>query len=225
MPELRGILARESKWLRLRGFTMHIGSLLFDLAVIREAIEKTIAVHDTFKAEGHALDRLDIGGGLGVAYDTADTAREFEMIAQYGRMAIDVTRGMNVELLCEPGRIFVARAGVLVGRVQYIKATAQKTFAILDTGMHHLVRPALYGSKHRILPLRQGTGEKIIYDIVGPICESSDFLAKDVSLSPLKQGDLVAIADAGAYGFTMASQYNSHELPAEIAVNASGHQS
>jgi len=218
MPELREILARESKWLRLRGFTMHIGSLLFDLDVIREAIEKTIAVHQTFKSEGHTLDRLDIGGGLGISYDTADTAREFEMIAQYGRMAIDVTRGMNIELLSEPGRIFVARAGVLVGRVQYIKATAQKTFAILDTGMHHLVRPALYGSKHRILPLRQGTGEKIIYDIVGPICESSDFLAKDVSLSQLKQGDLVAIADAGAYGFTMASQYNSHELPAEIAV-------
>ncbi len=220
MPELSGILADSSKFLRLRGLTMHIGSLLFDLEVFREAIEKVIAVHDTFKAQGHALDRLDIGGGLGVDYDNADTAREFELIAEYGRMVIQATRGLDVELLTEPGRVLVARAGVLVGRVQYIKATAQKTFAILDTGMHHLIRPALYGATHRILPLIQGTGQQIMYDIVGPICESSDFLAKGVSLPQLKQGDCIAIADAGAYGFAMASQYNSHELPAEIMVAA-----
>ncbi|MCE9619996.1 MAG: diaminopimelate decarboxylase [Planctomycetes bacterium] len=220
MPELRGILARWPKRLRLRGFTMHIGSLLFDLGVIREAIEKTIAVHDSFKKEGHPLDRLDIGGGLGIDYGTEDEAKELDMIKQYGRMAIEATRGMKVELLTEPGRVLVARAGLLVGQVQYIKATASKTFAIVDTGMHHLIRPALYGSKHRVLPLRQGTGKPVVYDIVGPICESSDFLAKDVSLPELKPGDRIGIADAGAYGFTMASQYNSHELPGEIVVSA-----
>jgi diaminopimelate decarboxylase len=219
VPELLKILARWPKRLRLRGLTMHIGSLLFDLAVIREAIEKTIAVHFTFIKAGHHLDRLDIGGGLGVRYETDDTSSEYTMIKDYGKMARNAAGSLGVELLTEPGRVLVARAGLLVGEVQYIKPTSAKTFAILNTGMHHLIRPALYSAKHRIVPIKVANGSRHLYDVVGPICESSDFLAKDVELSELRPGDLVGIADAGAYGFAMASHYNSHALPNEILIS------
>ncbi len=220
LPELRGILSRWPAQLRLRGFTMHIGSLLTDLHAIDAALQRTIAAHASFKALGHPLDRLDIGGGLGIDYASDDASHELRMIAEYGRMAREATRDMQVELLTEPGRVLVARAGLLVGEVQYIKRTAGKAFAILDTGMHHLIRPALYGAAHRVLPLRPRDGERVTYDIVGPICESSDCLARGVQLPELRQGDLVGIADAGAYGFSMASRYNSQELPREILVAA-----
>lgn len=218
VPELFGILNREKKWLRARGLTMHIGSLLFDLGVFREAIEKTIKVHKRFLENGFALDRLDIGGGLGIRYETGETGEEFALIEAYGRMACELARDLGIELIIEPGRIIVGRSGLLVTEVQYVKATAAKTFIVVDTGMHHLLRPALYGAKHRILPLKEPSSSKIIYDVVGPICESSDFLAKGVELGPVRQGDLIGIADAGAYGFTMASCYNSHELPEQIFV-------
>lgn len=219
LPELSRILKAHSRALRLRGLTMHIGSLLFDLNVIREAIEKTVAVHKKLQSEGHRLDRLDIGGGLGVRYETDDTRGEFEMMQAYGRMAREMTQALDVEVLTEPGRILVARAGLLVGEVQYIKKTRERTFAILDTGMHHLIRPALYGAKHRILAVKPRTGSRHPYDVVGPICESSDFFAKGVELPELTSGDLLAIADAGAYGFAMASRYNSHDLPSEIVIS------
>jgi diaminopimelate decarboxylase len=213
--------------LQLRGLTMHIGSLLFDLGVIREAILKTVAVQKAIISDrafgGHRLDRLDIGGGLGINYETADDAEEFKLINDYGRMAIETLTNEKVEVLTEPGRIIVGRSGLLVGEVQYIKKAHSKTFAILNTGMNHLLRPALYQAKHRILPLSlplsKAQPEQISYDVVGPICESSDFFAKNLKLTPLKAGDFVGIADAGAYGFSMASQYNLQELPLEIFVS------
>ncbi len=222
LPQLFSILKSEQQWLNPRGLTMHIGSLLFDLEVFREAIEKTVAVHRRFQAHGFNLDRLDIGGGLGIRYETDDTTDEFAMIEAYGRMAREAVTslGGEVELLTEPGRILVGRSGLLVTEVQYTKATSAKLFAIVDSGMHHLLRPALYSAKHRVLPLSlPGTSSSHIYDVVGPICESSDFLAKDVRLGELYQGSLLGIADAGAYGFAMASCYNSHELPDEIFVS------
>jgi diaminopimelate decarboxylase len=221
LPQLFTILQREHHWLKPRGLTMHIGSLLFDLAVFREAIDKTIAIHRRFQESGFSLDRLDIGGGLGIKYETDDTKDEFAMIEAYGQMAKSAltSLGGDVELLTEPGRILVGRSGLLVTEVQYIKSTTARCFAIVDSGMHHLLRPALYGATHRVLPLSQSsTSPWIKYDVVGPICESSDFLAKDVSLGELYQGSLLGMADAGAYGFAMASCYNSHELPDEIFV-------
>ena len=219
IPDLLAILARSKKSLRLRGLTMHIGSQLFDLAVIQEAIEKTIVVHRSLLAKGFALDRIDIGGGLGVVYESDNETSEFEAIRAYGKMATQVTKGLGVEILTEPGRILVARSGILVTRIQYIKKTPAKTFAIVDTGMHHLLRPALYGAKHRILPLSLKAGPKQNYDVAGPICESSDFIGKNIELPELTQGDMLAIADTGAYGFVMASHYNAHELPAEIVLS------
>jgi diaminopimelate decarboxylase len=218
LPELIQILRAEPKALRLRGLTQHIGSLLFDLEVMKEAIEKTIRIHHRLVGEGFALDRLDIGGGLGIRYETPDESSELELVRQYGRMVRETIKGLDVELLTEPGRVIVGRCGLLVGEVQYIKKAPAKTFAILDTGMHHLLRPALYSAKHRIVPLLEGTLTKQNYDIAGPICESSDILAKDVVLAEIHQGDKIGIADAGAYGFVMASRYNAHELPQEIVI-------
>lgn len=224
IPELLALLQKYPKQLRLRGLTMHIGSLLFDLGVMREAIEKTLAVHDRFVNEGYPLDRLDIGGGLGIRYETDRDEGEFLLIQNFGKMIREVLeplrqKGPLPEILLEPGRILVARAGLLISEVQYIKKCSSKTFAILDTGMNHLLRPALYQAKHRVLPLLTEASSKLIeYDVVGPICESSDFLAKNILLPEIKQCDLVAIADVGAYGFAMASHYNSHELPLEVCI-------
>ncbi len=219
-PELIAILSKYRENLRLRGLTIHIGSLLFDIGVIREAIEKTVKVHRKLEKMGFRLDRLDIGGGLGIRYETDDETEELELIKSYGDMVRETTQGLDVEILTEPGRIIVGRAGILVGEVQYLKSSPAKNFLILDTGMHHLLRPALYGAQHRVLPVRPRAGKRRLYDVVGPICESSDFLAKNVELGPVAQGDLIAIADAGAYGFTMASRYNAHELPREIVVHS-----
>lgn len=224
LPELMAQLRAAKDAVRLRGLTMHIGSLLFDLEVLREAAEKTLAVHHLLVKEGFALDRFDIGGGLGIRYETGDPTEELAMLAKYGAMVREVIAthfgaNQNIEILCEPGRMIVARSGLLVSEVQYIKRAPAKTFAIVDTGMHHLLRPALYQAKHRILSLRAHDGVATqSYDVVGPICESSDVLAKNVELPEVKAGDLVGIADAGAYGFAMASTYNSHELPREIFI-------
>ena len=220
LPELVEILRGETNTLHLRGLTQHIGSQLFGLDVMQEAILKTINVHHELEKQGFKLDRLDVGGGIGIHYETHDESEEFDMIRLYGRMVREAIQGLDVELLTEPGRILVGRSGILVGEVQYIKKAPAKTFAILDTGMHHLLRPALYQAKHRVLPLHlEPSKEERAYDIVGPICESSDVIAKDISIAGLKEGDRLAIADAGAYGFVMASRYNAHELPEEIAVS------
>lgn len=232
LPELREILRRhrrpdggpgghaEAGGLRLRGLTLHIGSQITELDCLRDAINKTILIYKSLCAEGYRLDRFDIGGGLGIDYGSPRNEAELKLVEAYGRMVQDTLSPLGASILTEPGRILVARAGLLIGEVQYIKQTASKTFAILNTGMNHLLRPALYQARHRVLPLTtRPESNRHIYDIVGPICESSDFLAKDVELPEVRPGDFVAMADAGAYGFSMASQYNQHALPREIVLN------
>ena len=227
LPELMQMLREAKDAVKLRGLTMHIGSLLFDLDVFREAAEKTLAVHHRLVKEGFDLDRFDIGGGLGIRYETGNADEELKMLASYGTMMREVIAkhfgaDSKIEILCEPGRMIVARSGLLVTEVQYVKRAPAKTFAIVDTGMHHLLRPALYQAKHRILALKAPSGPAATasqsYDIVGPICESSDVLAKNIELTDVREGDRLGIADSGAYGFSMASLYNSHELPREILV-------
>ncbi len=231
LPELKALLREAKDAVRLRGLTLHIGSQLLEIQSLHDAIEKTIAVHRTFEADGFALDCLDIGGGVGINYASADESSEFAMIEAYGKMVRALTKDLKVEIMLEPGRILVGRCGVLLTEVQYIKRAPAKTFAIVDTGMHHLLRPALYGARHRILPVAESrmvlpgvnsTSSNLqpeLFDVVGPICESSDCIARDIRLVSLQQGDWLAIADAGAYGFTMASHYNAHELPAQICVS------
>lgn len=219
LPDLIAQL-KATDAVKLRGLTMHIGSLLFDLDVLTEAMEKTLAVHHALTKEGFDLDRFDVGGGLGIRYETGDATDELAMLAEYGeRLKRTVQKHLPpaTEILAEPGRLLVGRSGLLVSEVQYVKRAPAKTFAIVDTGMHHLLRPALYQAKHRVLPLEK-TETHGTYDVVGPICESSDVLARNVELPEVKTGDLLAIADAGAYGFSMASAYNSHDLPREIVI-------
>jgi len=217
---------RQFRRLRLRGLTIHIGSQLREITAIADAVEKTKIIYAQLISQGFALDRFDVGGGLGIDYETDQTEEEFRRLQSYGEMVSSLTRGLNAEILTEPGRILVARSGVLVCEVQYIKETPYRRFAIVDTGMHHLLRPALYQAKHRVLPLRprfdNHDAQKFeLIDVVGPICESADVIARDLKLPRLKPGDLLAIADAGAYGFTMASTYNQHALPQEFIYSAS----
>lgn len=226
LPELIATLKEGKEAVRLRGLTMHIGSLLFDLDVLQEAVEKTIVVHKHLEKEGFKLDRFDIGGGLGIRYETNDASDELAMLATYGeRLTAVFTKhfgadvNSKIEIQTEPGRFLVGRSGLLVSEVQYIKKAPAKTFAIVDTGMHHLLRPALYQAKHRVVALNESLGAKETYDVVGPICESSDVLAKNAQLPFLNEGDLLGLADSGAYGFSMASGYNSHEFPAEVLVD------
>ena len=220
LPDLLDIVRSSGPALRLRGLTLHIGSQLLEIDVLREAIQKTKSVFLSLIAGGHALDRFDVGGGVGIDYSTGQEEPELALMDAYGAMVVAELRDLGCEILFEPGRCLVGRAGLLVGEVQYVKRAPAKTFAIVDTGMHHLLRPALYQARHRVLPLEAREGINVEpYDVVGPICESSDFLARDVQLPTVREGDWLALADAGAYGRSMASQYNAHRFPAEIAIS------
>ena len=218
LPELLATLRSNPEHLNLRGLTLHIGSQLLELSALREAIEKTKAVFLELRNKGFQLDRFDIGGGVGINYQTDDESSERQLLSDYVQMAESLVADMGVEILLEPGRTLVARSGLLIGEVQYIKDTQHKKFVILNTGMNHLLRPALYQAKHRVLPLIWGKSELQTYDIVGPICESADFLAHKVQIPEVSEGDFIAIADAGAYGRVMASHYNAHALPKEVAL-------
>lgn len=221
--------------LRLRGLSLHIGSQLLDLVALDEAIEIGARLQRTLRQEtGWKLDRFDVGGGLGIRYDTNDESLEFEVVRSHAQLlkkhlGADIEQGLILEVLTEPGRWLIARCGLLVTEVQYIKETPHKTFVIVDGGMNLLIRPALYEAQHRIEPLEKriqpthhGTNLKRLVDVVGPICESADFLGRNRDLSLLEQGDRLAVFDAGAYGRTMASLYNQRGWPDEY-VYVDGH--
>ncbi len=221
IPELTGILEKYRKHLCLRGLSMHIGSQLLDLSVIREATEKLFFIYQELQRLGFKMGSLDIGGGVGIHYQDMDEKRDFKTMKSYGDALRSALKDFQGEILIEPGRVLVARCGVLLCQVEYTKETSHKNFAILNTGMHHFMRPALYQAEHRILPLRKDESlPKKVYDLVGPVCESSDFLAKTQSLQSLFQGDFLAICDTGAYGYSMASNYNGYPLPKEFILSA-----
>ncbi len=220
LPELVRILNEYPDNLYLRGLTMHIGSQLLELNAMEEAIQKLKSIFHELQVLGFKMESLDIGGGVGIHYDTDDEEADFATLKKYGEIAVKNLKDFPGEILIEPGRMLVGRAGVLLCQVEYIKDTAVKNFAIVNTGMHHLMRPALYQAQHRILPLlkRNKTDSKV-YDVVGPICESTDYLGKNRLLQELTQGDYLAICDAGAYGYSMANSYNHHAFPKEIILN------
>ena len=206
--------------LEVVGVDCHIGSQLTSvvpfvdaLARVREYLDRVLL--GSLKKEGAAIRYLDLGGGLGISYkdETPPSPKE------YADAIIRGLDGLDVTLILEPGRVIVGNAGIFLTEVQYIKDTDEKTFVIVDGGMNHLIRPALYGSYQAIQPVVQGEGEKIVADVVGPICESGDFFAKDREIARPKRGDLLAVMSAGAYGFTMASNYNSFPKPPEILVD------
>lgn len=217
LPELVRLLKANSKFVQLRGLTMHIGSQLLELEAIEEAISKLLSIEHELNVLGFQIESLDIGGGVGIHYNSMDENLDWQTLKDYGEKVTKKLKSYPGEIIIEPGRTLVARCGVLLCQVEYIKETQMKNFAIVNTGMHHLMRPALYQANHRILPLQKKSNETIqVYDFVGPICESSDFLGKNRPMPPLEQGDFMAICDTGAYGFTMANNYNFHELPKEI---------
>lgn len=218
LPELLEICRRYSTSLRLQGLTLHIGSQLLDLAPMRAAIEKVIPIFKDLRAQGHPLTTFDAGGGLGIDYTDMAHAQEDALIHSYGKMVSELLAPLGAQVLLEPGRILVAPFGVLVAEVQYVKTTPHKNFLITNTGIHHLLRPALYQAFHGIYPLENSQLAKKEYDIVGPICESSDIIGKKRLLPEVKQGEALAIADVGAYGFTMATVYNEHQLPLQLII-------
>lgn len=219
IPELVRLMHEFQGSLSLRGLTMHIGSQLTDLSAMTEAFSKLRSIAHEFQVLGFPIASLDIGGGVGIHYHSGDWSLDEKLIQKYGQAVVKSLKDFEGEILIEPGRVLVGRAGLLLCKVEYIKQTAYKTFAIVNTGMHHLMRPALYQALHRILPVvEKPKSSQKIYDVVGPICESSDFLAKNYPMQELEQGDFLAICDVGAYGFSMANNYNVHDLPDEITL-------
>ncbi|MHC8508629.1 MAG: diaminopimelate decarboxylase [Rhodospirillales bacterium] len=211
--------AREMAGIDLAGVAVHIGSQLTDLAPYRAAYAKVRDFVQSLRAAGADIRRVDLGGGLGVAYGD-DPARDAAIPGPdaYARMAAEIFGGLGCELALEPGRFIAANAGVLLSRVIYVKQGAEREIAVLDAGMNDLIRPALYGAYHQILPVREAPPGAAArpYDVVGPICETGDAFARARALAPLQGGDLVAFMGAGAYGAVMASAYNARALAPEV---------
>jgi len=201
--------------INVTGIDCHIGSQLTELSPIMDALERLIALADRLKAQGINIHHLDIGGGLGVRYHDENPP----LPSDYTAELFTNERIKDYEIIIEPGRAIAANTAVLLTSVEYLKHGEEKNFAIVDTAMNDLIRPALYQAWQDIIPVKEDTREPdTVYDIVGPICESADFLGKDRNLN-LQQGDLLAIRSVGAYGFTMASNYNSRPRAAEVLVD------
>lgn len=199
------------------GLHLHIGSQITDLAPFEAAFTRAAQIYRDLRQQGIPLQRLDFGGGLGVRYGT-ETALD---PATFGAMLRRVVQGLDAEIVLEPGRWLVAEAGILLARVLYPKQAGDRRFLILDAGMNTLLRPAMYGARHEILPVVEPdpAAPLVATDVVGPICESSDIFGRDFSLPPLEAGDLVAFTSAGAYGAVMMSDYNSRSSAAEVLVD------
>ncbi|MSP92739.1 MAG: diaminopimelate decarboxylase [Myxococcales bacterium] len=209
-------LAAASKHLRVVGIDSHIGSQILELAPLIEAIDKVLGLVGRLAREGIALHHIDIGGGLGIAYRDEATVTPAEL----GRHVCERVRGHGLHLIVEPGRMIAGNAGILLTRVVGTKHNGAKAFVIVDAAMNDLIRPALYDAFHALAPVvANSTAPWEVVDVVGPVCESGDFLARDRSLPHLDPGDLVAVFGCGAYGFSMASTYNSRPRAAEVLVD------
>jgi diaminopimelate decarboxylase len=208
-------VARQLSGLRVIGIDCHIGSQLTDLAPIKEAVSRAVDLAQQLQRRGFDIRFLDVGGGLGVRYRDENPPS----IEEYVAAVCSAAAGFKGTLIFEPGRSIVAEAGLLLSRVLFLKSSAEKSFVVVDAAMSDLIRPALYGSYQEIVPVRVRSGAQRVADVVGPVCESGDFLARDRALPPLESGDLIAVLGAGAYGFVMASQYNSRPRPAEVLVD------
>jgi diaminopimelate decarboxylase len=208
---------RELPNVELTGVHLHIGSQITESEPYREALRRTLSLIEALRGRGHRILTLNLGGGLGIIYEKERT----NTAQQFARAVTPLLRGRGLKLLVEPGRFIVGNAGILLTRVLYVKPARGKTFVIVDSGMNDLLRPALYGAHHEIVPV-DGRGkhpQTRRIDVVGPICESSDFLAKDRTMRLPEAGDLLAVRSAGAYGFVMSSNYNTRPRAAEVLVS------
>lgn len=206
--------ARSLDHIEIMGVDCHIGSQLTEISPFVDALKRLRALIDQLNAMGISIRYLDLGGGLGIPYDQEAPPHPRD----YAQAILQELQGLSCTLIFEPGRVIVGNAGVLVSRVLYTKKTAMKNFVIVDAGMNDLIRPSLYGSYHQIQPIQKRTAETQVVDVVGPICESGDFLAHDRALPVVGGGDLLAVMSAGAYGFTMSSNYNSRPRAVEVLV-------
>jgi diaminopimelate decarboxylase len=218
----RDVYARAAKLkgVRIAGVDMHIGSQIVELDPFGDAFALLADFVRTLRADGHTISHIDLGGGLGIPYrDDNEPPPDPDAYAAIVKRA---TSGLGCKLIFEPGRLIVGNAGILVTRVLYVKRGEAKTFVIVDAGMNDLIRPTLYEAHHEIWPVRQPAvgAERIIADVVGPVCESGDFLALDRSLAVPRSGDLIAVMSAGAYGATQSGTYNTRALVPEVLVRA-----
>jgi diaminopimelate decarboxylase len=229
--QIEAVYARASKLkhVRLRGVQMHIGSQITESQPFEAAVER-IAPLAVKLAARHGLEFFSLGGGIGIVYQSAlasgnmewwrsAKARRLLTPARYAARLLPLLQSLKLKILIEPGRFIVGNAGILVARVEYVKRTGKKNFVIVDAAMNDLIRPAFYDSYHEIVPLTKRTGAVIKSDVVGPICESGDYFAKNRPLPKVEAGECLAVLSAGAYGSVMASNYNSRALAAEVLVH------
>ena len=229
--QIEGVYARAAKLknLRLRGFQMHIGSQLTAVAPFEQAVRKVLPLVQRLQAR-HGLEFFSIGGGLGIVYQPAlasgdanwwrtPAARNILTPQKYADRLVPLLKPLGLRILMEPGRFISGNAGILVTRIEYVKRTGKKNFLIVDAAMNDLIRPAFYDAYHEIVPLARQGGALIASDVVGPVCESGDYFCQDRPLPKVGEGDYLALLSAGAYGFVMASNYNTRSLAAEVLVN------
>jgi len=219
--EARGLYAKAAKarYLKVRGVSVHIGSQITDVAPFGESMSRVADLVRELRADGHTIDSIDAGGGLGIPYDKPSSNEFSAQVAAYAQALTTPLHDLGIRLLLEPGRSIVGPAGVLLTSVVYRKQNDGKRFLIVDAAMNDLIRPALYSAHHEIIPVtKANTSATEITDIVGPVCETGDFFARDRALPTVSEGDLLAILDAGAYGMVLASNYNTRPRPAEVLV-------
>jgi diaminopimelate decarboxylase len=221
--------AKKSKWLDAAGVSVHIGSQIRKVEPFSAALTRVTSLIADLRKDGHNIRYVDAGGGLGIDYGPGTSSHAaFDPAKQVEKYAAALTKGLASEsahLLLEPGRFIVAQAGALLTRVLYVKKSGTKTFVITDAAMNDLIRPALYHAHHEIIPVKQPAGKsQLVVDVVGPVCESGDFFARDRALPAVKPNDLVVLLDAGAYGMSQTSNYNTRPRPAEVLIdNATTH--
>jgi diaminopimelate decarboxylase len=211
--------AAREKWLEVAGVSVHIGSQITSVEPFGVAMERVAELVRELKSDGHRIRYVDAGGGLGIRYDAQELPEFAEHARDFARAVTRPLRRSGVHLLLEPGRSIVGPAGALVMRVLYRKSNNGKSFVVVDGAMNDLIRPALYGAHHEIVPVeRTPVEERDIVDVVGPICETGDFFARDRALPPVEEGGLLAILDTGAYGMSISSNYNTRPRAAELLV-------
>ena len=222
--EARALYAKASgtRYLKVRGVSVHIGSQITDASPFGEAMSRVADLVRELRRDSHRVDYVDAGGGLGITYETSQSTEFPERVAAYARALAGPLRALDVHLLLEPGRSIIGPAGVLLTSVIYKKMNNGKRFLIVDAAMNDLIRPALYNAYHQIVPVTRlsgGSDQIETTDIVGPVCETGDFFARDRELPPVEEGALLAILDTGAYGMVLSSNYNTRPRPAEVLVS------
>jgi len=211
--------AKAHRWLSAHGVSVHIGSQIRSADPFGAALQRVAKLVRELNRDGIRIQTVDAGGGLGIDYHAGPAFDPKAKVDEYAAALEHALRGLEVQLLLEPGRFLVAQAGALLTRVLYVKRNGKKTFVITDAATNDLIRPALYQAFHEIVPVVPRTGRAVPVDIVGPVCETGDFFARDRKLKPVEPGDLLAVLDAGAYGMVQSSNYNSRPRSAEVLLH------